>query len=419
MIWLLPLLGAALGAGVASAGVPETFLHDLDAFKARSPAIRTQAAVLNAAAYRALSRSLYWTPEVNFTASRNERRAQANVSTQDLSYRASTFQSSDLLAVNGQLNLFRGFADMKNAGAARLQKESAELQLENSNLSVELEGARLIFSSLYLKEALDAQKEQLRLREEALRIGRERYKQGKIPLQEVTTVEVDLADLRTKLRQAELAVQENLVNLKNLFVDTFATKDWPFAVGQRLDLGDQASPLLRSLRLDEESAKKSEQATRLLHLPSIDLNLNYQMYPVRTLENRELLGSLSFTLPLWSRFETVAATAQASAATADAKAKADTREREEGLRREFLRKKVALSVANVEEAEKNVQRSETLYQAMLRSFQLGRISANDLQIEQERRIRVLLSLAESKQSFHESLMEACAIWGNQARKCFL
>jgi hypothetical protein len=79
---------------------------------------------------------------------------------------------------------------------------------------------------------------------------------------------------------------------------------------------------------------------------------------------------------------------------------------------------VAMSLANVEEAEKNLQRSETLYQTMLRSFQLGRISANDLQIEQERRIRVLLSLAESRQSYHESLMEACALWGNQARACF-
>jgi outer membrane protein len=409
--WLLLLFTAAW----ARAAAPETFLHDLDAFKEKSPAIRTQAERLNAASYRALSRSLHWTPDINLSVSRNERRAQANVSSQDLSFREST----DLLAVGGRVNLFRGFSDAKSATAAKLQKESAGLLVENENLNVELEGARLIFGSLYLKEALDAQREQLRLREAALRIGRERYKQGKIPLQEVTTVEVDLADLRTKLRQAELQVEENLVGLRNLFVDSFQTTAWPFAKGQQLNLGDLASPLLRSLRLEEEAAKKNEQAARLLHLPSIDLNLNYQLYPLRSLDNKELLGSLTFTLPIWNRFETVAATAEARAAAAQAAAQAATRGREEGLRRDYLKKKVALSVANVEEAEKNLQRSEGLYQTMLRSFQLGRISANDLQIEQERRIRVLLSLAESRQSFHESLMEACALWGNLARNCFL
>jgi outer membrane protein len=400
---------------IAQAAAPESFLRDLDAFKEKSPAIRTQAERLNAASYRALSRSLHWTPDLNLSVSKNERRAQANVSSQDLAFREST----DLLSVGGRVNLFRGFSDAKSASAAKLQKESAGLLVENENLNVELEGARLIFASLYLKEALDAQREQIKLREEALRIARERYKQGKIPLQESTTVEVDLADLRTKLRQAELEVEDNLVSLKNLFVDTFQTTAWPFAKGQRLNLGDLASPLLRSLRLEEEAAKKNEQAARLLHLPSIDLNLNYQLYPLSSFDNKEWLGSLSLTLPLWNRFETVAATAEARAAAAQASAQAATRAREESLRREFLKKKVSISVANVEEAEKNLQRSETLYQTMLRSFQLGRISANDLQLEQERRIRVLLSLAESRRSFHESLMEACALWGNLARNCFL
>ncbi|RZA03596.1 MAG: hypothetical protein EOP11_15985, partial [Proteobacteria bacterium] len=367
-----------MALGMACQAAPETFLKDLDAFKEKSPAIRTQAARLNAASYRALNRWLQFTPDLSASVSKNERRTRANVSSNELNI-VNTQDSTDLLSIGGRFNLFRGGGDLRAAEGASLAKEAQKLLVANENLNVELEGAKLIFGSLYLKEALDAQREQLRLREEAFRIGRERYKQGKIPLQEVTTVEVDLADQRTELRAAELQLEENAANLKALFVDQFQTTDWPFKTNQQLNLGDERSPLLQSLSLQAEAARKNEQAARLGHMPSLDLSLQYQLYPLRSLDNREWLGSLSFTLPIWNRFDTVATTAEAAANRAEADAQAQIREREEGLRRSFLTRKVALSAENVEEARKDVDRSEGLYQAMLRSFQLGRLSANELQ----------------------------------------
>lgn len=409
MTWLWLLLS------LPAMAAPEDFFRDLEAFKQSSLTIRTEAQKLEAAATRALSRNLHWTPEVNLSAGKTRQRLQ----TADVTGSAfAVLQDADYLQGTVNWNLFRGGAGVRAAQAARLAREAQGALVENENLAVENQAAKLLFARLYLREALGAQRELLSLQEEAVRIGRDRYRQGKIPLEEVTKLEVDLAQGRNDLRQAEIDVEENLVGLRALFVEEFRTQEWPFTTKQALNLGEAQSPVLQSLKLQSESAERATQAARGLHWPSLDLTFQYQRYPLSNLENTTWSGALSLTLPLWSRFETQATVAEASARATEAANLAATREKEEALRRDFLRKKISLSAENLEEARRNSERSEGLYRTMLRSFQLGRLSANDLLIEQNRRIGTILKLAQSRRAFHDSLVDACALWGSNARACF-
>ena len=54
---------------------------------------------------------------------------------------------------------------------------------------------------------------------------------------------------------------------------------------------------------------------------------------------------------------------------------------------------------------------------MLKSFRFGRMSMNELLIEQNRLIESQLNLSQSQLDFHKILVEGCAIAGLRAQNC--
>jgi outer membrane protein TolC len=97
----------------------------------------------------------------------------------------------------------------------------------------------------------------------------------------------------------------------------------------------------------------------------------------------------------------------------------DYRDTEQSLqqRSQFLKEKVDLARQNLIESKKNLDKAKRLYQDILKSFRLGRISTNDLFIEQNRLLDSENDLALSQLSFHQSLMESCALAGTEASGC--
>jgi outer membrane protein TolC len=326
--------------------------------------------------------------------------------------------SGNYLRLSADWNLFRSGRDYFGWRAAAEGKTAQEFQVKNEELNVELQGAKLVFRRLFLRDVQRAQSELLGLKTETLRIGRSRYSQGKIPLQDVVKMEVDLSLQLNVVRQAELDIAENDAAYRALFVDSLRTKDWPFSAQNSANLSaGKGSFHTKSLLHRAQAAENSWKSLRLAHLPSVDFTLNHRLHPIRSRDNSEWLGTLELSFPLWSRYEISAASAQGYASYIQAESEAQTSQRLEGLRREFLEKKISTSQANLLDSKKNLERAGRLYQDMLRSFQMGRLSTNDLFQEQDRRIQSVLSYARSLLSYHESLMEACALWGINAKSC--
>lgn len=390
----------------------DPFFQDLDAFRAKNPNLKTELSRVEAASARALSRALHWTPEINLNASRNR--------TTSRSFDEKTVSDSNSWGVSANFSLFRGGADLFASSAANANKEAQLQQFEAEVLSLENRVSKLLFQNLFLKENLSIQRSLLQLKEDSLRIGKERFSQGKIPLQEVTKLELDISQQRNRVRQTELEVESNLVALRSLFVDETKTKEWPFTVTTKLALNDSdASPTIKGLQLRADSAKKSYWAAKLSHAPSIDLNLRYQESPIRTRESKEWLGSIDLTFPIWSKYSTSASVAEANTILQESESAALLREKEEVLQKGLIQKKLDTFSKNLQENTANLEKSEKLYRDMLRSFQLGRISVNDLFLEQNRRYDSVLSYVESKMAFHEGVMDACSAWGKRARDCVI
>ncbi len=220
------------------------------------------------------------------------------------------------------------------------------------------------------------------------------------------------------LRQSEIDLAQNEAAYKAFFVDELLTKEWPLTEAQSLALSEgEGSFVTKTLKERALGLEHSWKAARNLHLPSLDLALSYRELPLKSPNAGTWSGTLELSIPLWSRFELASASAQSYASFVEAEGLASNAEREELLRRDFVKKKIKLSFENIKESRLNLEKSDRLYRDMLRSFQLGRLPTNDLFIEQTRKIDSRLLFTRSRLSFHESLMEACALWGLSARSC--
>jgi outer membrane protein TolC len=246
----------------------------------------------------------------------------------------------------------------------------------------------------------------------------DRYHQGKLPLQEVTKSEVDFIQQKSKVRNASLDLQENKSQINSSFIDNVKTSQWPFDEKCSPKLPENLNiPQVEQKYWISKSREETWKATKGLHWPSLDLDLQRIASPIKTRTASEWVGLISLSFPIWNQYET---SAKVSSAYADYMISlneykiTDQNLREKSL---FLKSKIAISRLNLTESKTNLEKSRKLYQDILNSFRLGRISTNDLFLEQNRLLESENALAFNLLTFHQSLIETCALAGMNAREC--
>jgi outer membrane protein TolC len=383
------------------------FFGDLDNFKNKNLNLQTEAQSLKASNDLLLSRRLFWTPKISISLDKNRTRID-NAEVTDY----------DSITGDVSLNLFKGGSDWNKMKGAKAQNNAQELQVLNENLKVEVKASDLIFRSLYITESQRIEEQLLKLKEESYKIVKDRYGQGKIPLQEVTKAEVDLVQQKNKLRTAVLELSENKSRIASLFINTIQTKFWPFNEKTMPKLSESSKlPISEQKFWISQSKEQTWRATKGLHWPSLDLHLQYQESPIKDRTNKQLVGIMSLSFPLWNRYET---TAEVSAAYADyIGALNDYQDTNQDLQQRtmFLKEKIETARLNLFESKRNLDLTKKLYEDILRSFKLGRISTNDLIIEQNRLLESENSLALNQLTFHQGIIEACTLSGIKALEC--
>jgi outer membrane protein TolC len=383
------------------------FFEDVDNFKNKSLNIQSEQQKLNSSTDFLLSKKLFWTPKLNISL----QESQTNIN-------SITTSKSNNISANLNWNLFRGGSDWNKFQDAKAQKEAQELQLLNEGLRTEVSASDLIFKSLYLIEIVRIQKEFLKLKEESLKIVTDRYHQGKLPLQEVSKSEVDFIQQKSKLRSSQLDLLENKSQITSLFVDNIKTSEWPFdekvtaklPSNSKIPLVDQKYWLNKSL---EESWKESKG----LHWPTLDLDLQRIESPIKNRTEKEWVGLLTLTFPIWNQYETSANVSSAYANYITSLNDYKNTQQALSEKNTFLKDKIETARLNLSESKTNLEKSRKLYQDILNSFRLGRISTNDLFLEQNRLLDSENALALNQLTFHQSLIETCALAGINSKQC--
>lgn len=383
------------------------FFGDLENFKNKSLTIQTEEQNLVASNDLLLSRRLFWTPKLTLSLDKNRTRLN-NVEVLD----------SDSINADLTLNLFKGGSDWNSMKDAKAQRSAQRLQVLNENLRVEVKASDLIFKSLYINESQRIEEKLLKLKEESYKIVKDRYNQGKTPLQEVTKSEVDLVQQKNKLRTAVLDLSENRSQIASLFINVIQTKTWPFDEKTMPKLPDSAKlPVAEQKYWISQSREQAWQATKGLHWPSLDFHLQYQESPIRQRTDKQVAGVLSLTLPIWNQYETSSQISTAYAAYIGALN--DYKDTDQALQQRtlFLKEKIEIARLNLYESKRNLDLSKKLYEDILKSFRLGRISTNDLIIEQNRLLESENNLAISQLTFHQGIIEACTLSGLKSSEC--
>jgi outer membrane protein TolC len=425
LCWLISVQAIAQGDSLADPhklAAPSSlssFLMDLERIRSKSFAIQAEQERRDSVSANAFAKSMFWTPSLSVGVGRSK----LNSPTQPSSSYDYDYWRSD-----ATWNLFRGGGDLDQKRAADLQERAAELKLKDETLKLELKASSVVFHQLYLKEVIHTTQNLVKLREESHRIVSEKFQQGRVPLQEVTKSEVDRSQQRTRLRSLESERLQNQAQWKALLNEGLTTGAWPLTSHQKLSLEiilerGELTPAVKSLESLSLASERLWRSARSGHWPSLDLTASYQESPLKERGaqafSQQVTAGLQLTLPLWSQYETSNRVAQAYAEHVAARSRFQETQREEEAQREVLSARVELARQNLIDAQANLSKSEKLYQDMLKSFRFGRMSMNELLIEQNRLIESQMSLSQSQWDFHKVLMEACAAAGLSARACLL
>lgn len=234
---------------------------------------------------------------------------------------------------------------------------------------------------------------------------------------------MDLSQQKNKVRLAQIEIEENLSFIQAHFIEAIKTSAWPFNYKTNLHLPSSLTqPNIAEKKWLADAADWNVSASKAQYWPSLDLTLSYQESPWRDAAKSsnssiQYSGLLTLTLPIWSRFET--SSAVSSSRTVKILADNDLRKSKKQYEEQFkfLEKKIALSRENLSEADKNLTLAKKLYEDYLRSFKIGRISTNDLFLEQARLISSESLLTESLLAFHQSIVSLCVLQGQNLSSC--
>lgn len=379
------------------------FFADLEAVLQMNASLKSELVRLTASKDLVLSRSLAWTPTMSLGVGGTQGGSTPFV---------------DLWKADASWNLLKGGGDRAALHAAQAGLRAQGLKVRNEELVVESAAATLIFQLLYSADIIKHTQDLVRMRTESHRVVVEKFKRGHLPQQEVTKSEIDQKQQENRLRTLQAESLEIEAKLRAFLSDRTKTTKWPFdqRTQPKLEFSAKSPEILRAEEL-VKAADAQVSVAKSGFWPSLDLTATYRELPLRSRAQSDWSASLLLTIPLYDRFETTALRSSAEADLAAAEAALDFAVRTENAKREVLQRRLDLQRKNLEDASTNVERAAKLYQDMLKSFGLGRMSVNDLLIEQNRTIESAVSLSQNQLAFHKVVIETCLISGTKLRDC--
>jgi outer membrane protein TolC len=381
-----------------------SFEEALAQILARSTTIATQEASLGATRARNLPARLAFAPSVSLSARQ----------TQGGGALVSPYRDRQAEGV-AQLNLFRWGADVKGWQAASSDEAQQQALLEDAYLRTQDGAVAALVTALQRRLEITVAQGIVKMRKDSLAIAQQRYKGGYLPLQETRKVEVDLVNAESLLADALTAEAVASAQLESLLGHSRVSTEWPWTVaflkltampaiaadipatgdgGARLAeaLGKRPDWRAAQARVDAEDARVSR-AWRLLG-PSLDAQGTYGYYwsdrgaglgaAGGGVGAPQWAGTVGVQLPLFDRLSLYSDARErvfvrSSAELALEQVRRDARAEWDGARHVFV---TSLDTARSRDRILGVSRK--LYSDGLQRFRSGRISADELVLEQQR-----------------------------------
>ena len=320
-------------------------------------------------------------------------------------------QGADLKA---RVNLFKAGGDLAGVRAARADVATQGETLHRETQGAEDDAANALINYIAQARLVDIEQKLVDVRTESLRIARERFKKGLLPQQEVDKTAIDLDITVSGLADAQSAVASTSAALTTYLGHSRVKLDWPWRDLMISSTGIEATSFDINNRPDVKTAAAAATSSSYLKrqqlaslLPSLDFSLTYGASDLSNPSQRFWTSYVTLSMPLFDGFRNWGNYSIQSA-----------EERKALIAIESLRRSAPAEVANLRTSynisrqsalarEKTAEVTSHLYNDNLQRFRMGRATANDIAIDQNRLLTSQQLEVQGWLTAHLSLMKLC------------
>lgn len=407
--------------------ISQLFIQDLNEISENQ--VRLQALKINQKylSDTTLAKSFYWSPEVYLTLTQDQTQVLKNKDKNgnDLGLIKT---KNDIASLNMNLNLFKAGQDLASWKQAVNSERASENKYQSEVLEFENKAAALLFKMIYLNEYINIQNQILKFKKEILISTLEKYKQGKIPLEDVQKSEIDINESESSFTKSKLELLENKSELESLYLKSLRTKDWPFknwftesdkiqsVLKKMKNVSNTENPIWNSKYFSIQSQIEAVNKASRSFWPSLDLSMQYQTLPIMENNYNAWNASLVLTIPIWNRYETKANWSYEKSILNTLQADFEAHNKITESKRVFLEEKLNHFIGLFEKSKKQLEKANAVYKKYEINYKLGRISINDLILEQKRLLDVETSNQDYMYQIHGLISDLCFLYGIQIQQ---
>ena len=324
-------------------------------------------------------------------------------------------------SLQGTWNLFHFGADYYKFRASDYGFESARwssraVRVETSwKLALTLIDRLAIAHRRRILENLQTQQEQL------VKVAQARYNKGLLSLEEAQKSEIDLESAKTRLVQVEQLENSSIETIRGQIDEDLTELEWPWPaeINRKFLIRDhdlELSPAIKSLEAEYLSSSSEATSNKLALLPKVDLT-GSKYFSGSDMVNGSYAVTIAVSVSLWSGFTDWAGSKTSTLKRDLAKYSFENKRKDLSARKNAVLKNLNAAQLLVQRHLKLEGLAEKLLKVALRRFEMGRVTANDLFVEQQRYVNTEEQLISSFQGFYSSLSEFCLIKGQEPGSC--
>jgi outer membrane protein TolC len=331
------------------------------------------------------------------------------------------------IAVNAQWNLFRWGADYYNLIAGNAEEDSRRHSVDATVLLAEKEAVQALITEIQRVKEVALHARIVQNQADLLAIAKARYQRGFLARQEAEKVAIDLANSTASLADSKIAQAQSRAALENLLGQSNIIFEWPwihhfkrgkgsFALKEEFKLSQRPDWLSAQNELQAQTYKLS-QKWRLL-FPSVDAQLSFGNYNSGYFGSfTGYVGTLTVTVPLFDQLAGYSNAKVQSTLRASSEAKMERVQREAKSQWQSSRMNFQIALESAFAREDTLKLARNLYQDNLRRFQAGKITANDLTIDQTRMNSAELFTVQAWSAVHLNYSDLCHAQGYRVESC--
>lgn len=389
-----------------------SFRDILNQLVSRDTSIPRQEARVDSADSRLLSERLSFLPSI-----------RSGYGTTDSS---TSFDRTNRLFLAAELNLFKGGTDLSRLSAQASQLNSDRALQADLILKAEYNSAELIFTYL---EALNRRRifnELMKIKQESLDVIKLRSSRGLVPVPEVLKAEIDWQNARAQF----LAAETELERRKNFLLEALGhlniQSDWPMnddllkielknLENFKTSLSDRPDLKFRQSDIDRDRYRL--QASKRDFLPKLDLSYTWQRQGREDFEQNERVMMLNLTFPLFDGWKTVAAYKDEVANVTASTYQYIEAERIARAEFESTQKNLKTLIQTARERDRTLELSRRLFEDNFKRYEEGRVTVNDLQLDQNRLLDTELLANRGWLDAHLGVVSYCHAKGSRLFSC--